>query len=413
MADPRDPEDPKDTAGEEAPSLEDRTETLMAHHGEDRAAYHGAVVPPVFRSSLFTFDGWDAIDRAFDERGDSYIYSRQRNPTVEVAERKIAALAGGDRARLFASGMAAISAAVLYCLEPGAHVVAVKNVYGPASNFLGRYLARKMGVETTFVGGERVSDFEQALREDTRLIYLESPSSVVYSLQDIAAVATLARSRGIRTVIDNTWATPIFQRPLDLGVDLEVHSCSKYLAGHSDVVAGVVIGGEADLRALALDEGELLGGILPPAEAWLITRSLRTLPIRMRQHQESTLQVARFLEGHPAVRRVLYPGLDSFPQTELARRQMSGFSGLLSIELATDDLRTIQRVIEALRLFQLGVSWGGHESLVYAPAISYLKELPPERFASLGITVGTLRLSIGLEHAADLVADLDQALGAV
>ena len=388
-----------------------RPETDLMHFGEDRAAQHGAAAPPLFQTSTFVFRDWDAIDAAFDDRTEAFLYSRLGNPTVRLAEQKLARLAGGERARLFGSGMAAISAAVLSCVDAGDHVVAVRNVYGPANNLLNVYLRRKMGVETTFVGGEEVAEVEAALTDRTRLIYLESPSSAVFGLQDLAAVADLARPRGVRTVIDNTWATPLFQQPLAMGVDLEVHSVSKYLGGHSDLVGGAVIGKAAEVEALSVAEGELLGGTMDPFAAWLLVRSLRTLPVRMRQHEASAVQVARFLEAHPGVRRVYYPGLESHPQHALARRQMTGTTGLMGFELATDDLDRIKAFVDALRVFRLGVSWGGHESLVYAPAISYLKELPPERFAALGIAAGTIRISVGLEHADDLVADLDQALG--
>ena len=388
-------------------------ETRLMHSGEDRAAYHGAVVPPLFQNSTFTFEDWDAIDAAFDDRTNAYIYSRAGNPTVRLAETKIAELASGERARLFASGMGAISAAVLHGLRAGDHVIAVRNLYGPASNLLGGYLRQRMGITTTFVPGDEVSQFEAALTDRTRLIYLESPSSAVFGLQDIEAVAALARSRGIRTMIDNTWATPLFQRPLALGIDLEVHSCSKYLGGHSDLVGGVVIGSAADLEAISTQEAELLGGVMAPFEAWLLTRSLRTLPVRMRQHEANAMQVARFLEAHPKVREVRYPGLDSFPQRDLARRQMTGASGLLGFALDTEDLAAIKRFVDGLGVFQIGVSWGGHESLIYAPVISALKELPPERFAEIGIASGDMRISVGLEHADDLVEDLEQALARV
>ena len=387
-------------------------ETDLQHAGEDRDG-GGPAAPPLHQTSTFTFPSWDAIDDAFDRRTEAFIYSRLGNPTVRLAEEKLARLAGGERARLFASGMAAVTAAVLSCADAGDHVVAVRNVYGPASTLLDGYLRRKMGVETTFVGGEDPDEFEAAATDRTRLFYLESPSSAVFGLQDVAEVAARARARGVRTVLDNTWATPIFQRPLGLGIDLEVHSVSKYLGGHSDLVGGAVIGSRERLDRLAVAEGELLGATMPPFEAWLLTRSLRTLPVRMRQHESSGLAVARFLEGHRAVRRVLHPGLESHPQHALARRQMSGTTGLIGFDLATDDLARIRRFVDALDVFQIGVSWGGHESLVYAPAISYLKELPPERFASLGIAPGTIRISVGLEHPDDLIADLGQALGHV
>ena len=240
---------------------------------------------------------------------------------------------------------------------------------------------------------------------------LESPGSLTFEVQDVPAICEVARDRGIVTLIDNTWATPLFQRPLELGVDLEVHSCSKYLGGHSDLVGGVVIGRADDLASMSVREVEWLGGSMAPFDAWLLTRSLRTLPLRVRQHEANALQVARFLESHPRVQSVRYPGLASHPQRELALRQMTGTTGLLGFALATDDLAAIKRFVNGLEVFQIGVSWGGHESLIYAPAISYLKELPPERFAALGIAAGTMRISVGLEHAEDLIRDLGQALG--
>ncbi len=389
---------------------EKKLSTMLAHFAEDRAAHHGAVVPPIYQNSLFTFADWESIDAAFADRLHHFIYSRGNNPTVATAEAKIARLAGGDRARLFGSGMAAVSAVLLHLLEPGDHVIAVKNVYGPTAALLDRYLRRKMNIETTFVSGEDPAEFEAALTGRTRVIYLESPSSAVFSLQDIEAVAALARKHGVRTVIDNSWATPIFQKPLALGVDFELHSCSKYLGGHSDVVAGVVIGREADMEAISLHEVELLGARIAPFEAWLLIRSLRTLPMRMARHQENALAVARFLEAHPRVRQVRYPGLESFPQYELGKKQMSGYSGLLAFDLDTDDLDRIRAFFDRLQIFQIGVSWGGHESLIYAPAISYAREMPPEHFQKLGLTPGTMRISVGLEDAEDLIADLEQAL---
>ena len=388
-------------------------ETRLQHVGEAQRGPHGAVVPPLFQNSLFTFEDWDAIDAAFSDRTNAYIYSRVGNPTVRLAEEKIADLAGGARARLFASGMGAISAAILHSVRAGDHVVAVRNVYGPTSTFLERYLGHKMDLRVTFVPGDEVAQFEEALTDRTRLIVLESPSSAVFGLQDIAAVSELATARGIRTMIDNTWATPLFQRPLALGVDLEVHSCSKYLGGHSDLVGGVVIGSHSDLESISVREIELFGGSMAPFDAWLLTRSLRTLPLRMRQHEASALAVARFLEGHDRVRRVRHPGLGSHPQHVLATRQMTGTTGLMGFTLATDDLAAIKRFVDGLATFRIGVSWGGHESLVYAPVISLLKETPPERFDALGIAPGDIRISVGLEHPDDLVADLDAALARI
>ena len=388
-------------------------ETQMAHLGEERDKNQGAVVSPIYQNSLFTFEDWDAIDRAFDNRADSYIYTRGQNPSVRNAESKIAALAGGEKAKLLGSGMAAISAALLHYLKSGDHVVTLNTLYGPANNLLGSYLVEKMGISVTYISGEDVEQFRSAIRENTALIYLESPSTAVFSMQDIRAVTDLAKSRGVHTVIDNTWATPLFQKPLEMGVDLEVHSCSKYLGGHSDIVSGVVIGREEDINSISAREHELLGAKMAPFEAWLLTRSLRTFHMRMERHQESAKIISEYLEKHPGTRKVIYPGLPSFPQYELGRKQMSGYSGLMSFELDTDDLKAIKRFVNGLELFSIGVSWGGHESLVYAPAISYLKEMSEERFREMGIAAGLIRISVGLENCDDLICDLEQAFSRI
>ncbi|MCK5705879.1 MAG: aminotransferase class I/II-fold pyridoxal phosphate-dependent enzyme, partial [Cyclobacteriaceae bacterium] len=357
-----------------------KIETKIAHFAEDRENYEGAVVPPIFQNTLFTFDSWESIDKAFDDRVNTSIYSRGRNPGVYIVEQKLAMLAGGEKAKLFTSGMAAITAATLHFLKAGDHVIALKNIYGPANNLIHVYLKQKMGIETTFVSENDVSEFEEAIQPNTKLIYLESPSSVIFSIQDITAVCSLARSKEIKTIIDNTWATPIFQNPLKMGVDLEIHSCSKYIGGHSDVVAGLVIGNTSDIDSISVNEFELLGGKIAPIEAWLIMRSLRTLPIRMKLHQENAMQVAEYLERHSKIQKVNYPGLKSFPQYELAKKQMSGNSSLMSFKLKSENLDQIKSFFNSLDLFKIGVSWGGHESLIYAPAISYLKELSPEQF---------------------------------
>lgn len=387
--------------------------TQLAHHGENRAAYEGAVVPPIFQNSLFTFESWDDISAAFDDRTHSFIYSRGNNPTVKVAQEKIAKLAGGERAMLFGSGMGAISAAVLHCVKKDGHVIAIKNLYGPANNLFYNYLREKMNITITFVTGVEVADFAEAITPATCLIYLESPSSGVFSLQDIPKVTALARANGIKTIIDNSWATPYFQRPLEMGVDLEVHSCSKYIGGHSDVVAGVIIGSEELLSQIYQQEYEWIGARISPMDAWLITRSLRTLPMRLRQHQESGLIVAKFLEQHPKVATVNYPGLESFPQYELGQKQMSGYTGLLSFRLKTENLEEVKAFFNGLEIFRIGVSWGGHESLIYALAISYVKEMTAEQFAATGLAYGDMRISVGLENVEDLVADLTQALSLI
>lgn len=384
--------------------------TMLIHYGENREEYQGAVVPPIYQNSLFVFEDWDSIDQAFDDPTNNAIYSRGKNPGVSLVEEKIAKLCNGEKAKMFASGMGAISSAILHFTKANDHIITIKSSYGPANNFIKHYVKEKCNIDSTFIAGNDIQEFEKAIQPNTTLIYLESPSSAIFSLQDLEAVAKLAKKYNIKTVIDNTWATPIFQKPLDLGIDIEVHSCSKYLGGHSDVVAGVVVGKEKDIDEIFHHEAAFLGAKMAPFEAWLILRSLRTLKIRMKEHQNSALKIATYLERHEAVQHVYYPGLESDKQYELATKQMSGFSGLFAFELKTDDLSKIKMFVNSLQYFKIGVSWGGHESLVYAPAISYLKEMTPEQFEAMGISLGTIRLSIGLEDREDLLEDLSTAL---
>jgi cystathionine beta-lyase len=369
-------------------------EEICVRWGEDPERYLGAVVPPIFQNSLFTAPNVEARSC----KSGRYIYTRESNPTTDILSAKIAALEGAEDARCFASGMAAISAALMSQLRSGDHVVCVKNVYYPARVLLQDYLNR-FGVEVTFVRGDQTADFERALRPNTRVFYLESPTSINLWLQPLEEVCSLARAHGITTIIDNTWATPLFQRPMRLGVDIVVHSASKYLGGHSDVIAGVVCASRQHIESIHR-EMTLIGGILDPFAAWLIVRGLRTLPTRLHQHQENALKVAQWLTQHPAVHRVLYPGLPSHPQHGLARRQMSGFSGLFSFTLKRNSRAAAVSVVDALRMFHIGASWGGYESLVLPMLIEdYDGE---QRWG--------LRVHIGLEPPERLIADLEQAL---
>lgn len=390
-----------------------KDKTMLVHYNEDRSQYQGAVVPPIFQNSLYTFESYEDIDNAFDNPESQYIYSRGNNYGVCMVEAKIAKLCGAQAAKMFASGMGAISSAIFHCVKSGDHIITINNVYGPTNNFIRHYLRDKCNIESTFVDGKNVSDFENAIRQNTRLIYLESPSSVVFALQDIQEIAILAKKHNIKTVIDNTWATPIFQKPLSLGVDLEVHSCSKYLGGHSDVVAGVVAGRKEDIGAMKLNEAALLGAKMSPFEAWLILRSLRTLLIRMNEHKENTKKILDFLRGHGAIKHIYHPALAENGQNELLKKQMTGYSGLFAFELKTNDLDKIKAFVNCLKYFKIGVSWGGHESLVYIPAISYLKEMEPEQFSALNICLGTIRVSVGLEAAEDLIEDLKTSLDSI
>jgi cystathionine beta-lyase/cystathionine gamma-synthase len=302
--------------------------------------------------------------------------------------------------------MAAITAAILSAARAGDHVLAVRSIYSNSYRLLHGYLP-SLGVDTTFADFTSLPAVEQAIRPNTKVLYLESPGNPAMHIVDIPAMVDLARRHNLTTIIDNSLATPYNQRPLELGVDLVAHTASKYLSGHSDVVAGALVGGAARLRAITAAELRDLGGIIGPFEAWLILRGLRTLGLRMKAHNEAGLEVACRLENHPEVERVLYPGLPSHPQCELARQQMSGFSGLVSLVVRGGTERAV-RVVDRLRLFGIGVSWGGFESL--ALPIAPDPAAPREMTEDLGIVPGFIRLSIGLEDTADLIADLDQAL---
>ncbi len=392
-------------------------ETICTHLGEDPSLYRGAVVPPIFQNSLFTFESAGLKERNYAVAPDgqapaggvseAYDYSRVANPTTDIAEAKIAALEGGERARLFGSGMGAVSAAVFSCIKAGDHVVVANTVYGPTRQLLDSYLSR-FGIEVTMIDGDEPEEWAAAARPNTTLFFLESPSSVVFRQQDLSAVAAIARAHGISTIIDNSWATPIFQSPIRHGIDLVVHSATKYLGGHSDIVAGVVVGSAERLRKLTFDEGCLFGAMLDPFASWLLIRGLRTLPIRMERHQKSARQIAGALAEHPAVERVLYPGLPNDPQCELTTRQLRGTSGLMSIVLKENRREAAHKVVDALRYFGIGCSWGGFESLALPMGVpaSALRELGNE-------TRWLIRLHIGLETVDDLWSDLDAALNGV
>jgi cystathionine beta-lyase/cystathionine gamma-synthase len=380
----------------------------MSDKSSEHPRSFGAVVPPIYQTSLFTFESFEEMEATFEDRGvlGHPFYSRGNNPTVQVFEEKMAALERGEKARAFSSGMAAISTAILSRCAAGSRVVCVEHVYPDAFKLLTQ-LAPRYGVEVEFVDGRDLQAIERALPGAT-VLYLESPSSTVFHLQDLPAVTALAKAHGVFTIIDNSWATPLFQRPLELGVDMVVHSASKYLGGHSDTVAGVLVGRAADVDAINRLEYNTLGGKLSPFEGWLLLRGLRTLPLRMAAHQASTLEITKRLEAHKKVGRINYPGLKSFAQTDLAA-QLEGKCGLFSFELNADR-EGIKRFVNALEYFKLGVSWGGHESLVFPITLGLLSRGPLNPYHRFGVPENTIRLHVGLEHVEDLWSDLERAL---
>lgn len=380
---------------------------ILNHLAEEREGYRGAVTPPIYETSNFAFGSVAAMRAAGQDELANAFYTRGNNPTVEILRRKLAALEGTEDALVFGSGAAAMAAAVLACVRAGDHLVCVQKPYAWTRVLVRDWLPR-FGIEVSFVDGADLAAVEAALTPRTKMIVLESPNSLTLELQDLAAISALARPRGIRTLCDNSYASPLLQRPAELGIDLVMHSATKYLNGHSDVVAGVVCGPAAMIREIFRGPYMTFGAIIGPFEAWLMLRGLRTLGVRMQRVQQSTARIVEFLLRHPKIARVYYPGSASDPQQELARRQMQGGSGMLSIEVLADDLAGVERFCDSLKMFLLAVSWGGHESLAWPVAV-VIRGGSAESNRT-GLPWNLVRLSIGLEDPDDLIADLEQAL---
>jgi methionine-gamma-lyase len=387
-------------------SAQDTIETLLLHADRELNPT-AAVVPPIYQTANYAGRSpEDFLERSSRPRHPEF-YTRYRNPNAAQVETILAALEGAETGMLVASGMAAISLGVLGLLRHGDHVVAQTTHYGGTLQLLRDVLPR-FGMTATQVDQRDVRAFERALQPQTRVILLESPSNPVMRLTDLRAVADLARSHGVFTVIDNTFATPLNQRPLDLGIDLVAHSATKYYGGHSDLIAGAILG-RAELIERLWNLQVILGAAIAPFDAWLILRGLRTLALRMQRHNENALALATFLASHPAVKLVHYPGLPQHPQHELAKRQMSGFGGTLSFEVH-GGIDAAKTVMSKLRLPRLAGSLGAVESLVVLAAANFSHYLREDEAEQAGIAPGLIRFSVGLESAAELIADLEQAL---
>lgn len=384
--------------------MDARPDTLLQHLGEEERIL-GAVVPPIFQTSLFVFDDphsmWDTMQH--HPGGPPFHYSRLGNPTNHIAEQKIASLEKAGACKLFASGMAAISAAIVSVCRAGSHVVMVDTAYGPSRQVMQNLLAR-FGVTHTLVDGRTVETVVDAIRPETSLIYLESPSSLIFRLQDLAAIAAAAKERGIATACDNTYCGALLQNPCELGVDMVVHSGTKYLNGHSDVVAGVLCTSTERMDAIVRNELALLGGALPPFPAWLLMRGLRTLRLRLAQHAGTADTLAAWLSSHPKVRQVHHVSLPDYPQRDLYLRQMRGSGGLFSFEPTFATRDEVYRFCASLKWFRIGVSWGGHESLAVPIEVHPLDWEAPRWM---------IRLYCGLEDPQDLIEDLERAMAQV
>ncbi len=382
--------------------------TLAVHAGEAPCPVTGALDTPIYQST--TFVAADAAEMAAVYGGEKpgYMYTRYDNPTLRALSEKLAALEHGEAALVAASGMAAISSAILGYVKAGDHVVASRSIYGAAYNFLSRKLPR-MGASATFVPSTRVEDFEKALRPNTRLIYFETPSNPVLDIVDLAALAELGRARGVPTMADNTFASPALQNPLRHGVTVVVHSATKYLCGHGDALGGAVIGPGDYISMLNREILRDFGGVMSPFNAWLILRGIHTLHLRMPAHCTNARRVAEFLAGHARVERVHYPGLASHPGHEVARRQMSAFGAMISFEVK-GGYEGGKQVMDRVRLFARAASLGDTRSLIVHSASTSHRAVPRDQRLEIGVTDGLVRLSVGVEAAEDLIADLEQAL---
>jgi cystathionine beta-lyase/cystathionine gamma-synthase len=378
---------------------------IINQWGEDRELYFNAVSPPIIQTSNFAFNKVEDLRKAFEDEMAGYLYSRGINPTVDILRKKLAALDEAEDCLVFNSGAAAIFAAVLSSVKAGDHIVSVDKPYTWAKRMFDVILPR-FGVTTTYIDGTDLLNFEQAILPNTTLIYLETPNSWDFALQDLAAVAELARSKNITTICDNSYCTPLYQKPIKMGIDLVLQSATKFISGHSDTVAGVLSGSKEVIKKIFDSEYLNIGSGIQPFNAWLLIRGLRTLPVRLERVSRTTVSVLDYLKRHALIEKVIHPFDPEFPQLELAKRQMSGACGLLTVVLKVEREDQIIKFCESLKTILMAVSWGGYESLII-PKCSSLRsgEFDPQNQEHR-----MLRLYVGLEDADYLINDLEQAL---
>ena len=376
---------------------------ILNEYAEDRENYFRAVSPPIVQTSNFAFEKVDDLRKSFEDEYSGYLYSRGLNPTVEILRKKLAALDGAEDCLVFNSGAAAIFAAVLANVKSGDHIVSVKGVYTWARKMFENILPR-FNVTHTYIDGTDIKNFENAIQSNTTVIYLESPNSWTFELQDLKAVAALAKKNSIITIIDNSYCTPLYQQPVEMGIDLSLQTATKFIGGHSDVLGGVLCGSKQMMEKIFNSEYLTVGSGIQPFNAWLLIRGLRTLPARLERISRTTTAVVDHLKKHPLVEEVIFPFDETFPQYQLAKEQMSGICGLLTFVIKANNIDAIETFCNSLQHILMAVSWGGHESLII-PACAGIKR---EDFIA-SREQRMLRLYAGLEDAAYLIADLDQA----
>lgn len=381
---------------------------ILNEYGEERENYFNAVSPPIMQTSNFIFDTVDDMRKAFEDEYSTYLYSRGRNPTVDILKKKLAALDGAEDCLVFSSGAAAIFAAVLANVKSGDHIVSVDKPYTWAQKMFNDILPR-FGVSTTYIDGRNIENFERAILPNTTLIYLESPNSWDYAIQDLKAVAELAKAEGITTIIDNSYCTPLYQKPYGYGIDLVMQTATKYISGHSDTLGGVLSGSKQMIERIFNSEYMNIGSGIQPFNAWLLIRGLRTLPARLDRISASTGKVVEYLKQHDKVEEVIFPFDEAFPQYELARSQMKGACGLLSFIIKAGSITEVEKFCESLEHIFMAVSWGGHESLIIPKCSSF----PAGEFDPGNKEHRMLRLYVGLEEPAYLIKDLEQGLAGI
>lgn len=378
---------------------------ILNELAEDRESYFNAIAPPISQTSNFAFKKVEDLSKAFEDEMGGYLYSRGLNPTVEILRKKLAALDGAEDCLVFNNGAAAIFAGIFANVKSGDHIVSVKAPYTWVQRMFDVILPR-FDVSTTYIDGTKIENWQAAIQSNTALFYLESPNSWDFALQDIKAVATLARSKGIVTFIDNSYCTPIYQNVIEMGIDLAMQTATKYIGGHSDTLGGVLSGSKVMIRKIFESEYLNIGSGIQPFNAWLLIRGLRTLSARLDRISKTTLEVLHFLKQHPKVESVIFPFDESFPQYQLAKKQMTGACGLMTLVLKVQNREGVVKFCESLKHILMAVSWGGHESLV----IPKCAGLPPSGFDANNREHRYVRMYVGLEDADYLIKDLKQAL---
>jgi cystathionine beta-lyase/cystathionine gamma-synthase len=382
-------------------------------HGVEKPDRLGSVVTPIYETAVFAFSKTQELLEVIERKKEGFIYTRWDNPTVRAFERSMAVLEDAEEAAAFSSGMAAVTTTVLSLVGSGDHVVSTRDVYGGTFQFFKEFLPR-LGIDVTFVDATDLNGMAASVRSNTKIIYAETPTNPTLKIADLSKIVQLAKKGGSSkslTVIDSTLASPFNLNPIQYGIDLVVHSATKYLGGHNDVTGGIVCGAKESISKLK-DARKILGGTLDPIAAWLLSRGLKTLGLRMERHNSNGIKVARYLEGHPKVKRVYYPGLSSHSQHSIARKQMRGFGGVVSFEII-GDLRKTMQLVDSLKLCSLGASLGGTETLVTQPVTSSHHFVGAQDREEAGISDQLVRLALGIEDPEDIIADLEQALGKI